>query len=108
MTITTIRKADVVAGVPASWERQYANYRGSSDEEKREITRKLKSLPVGFTAGEVDEIIGNKSWTECRCDECGLDTDVLVRIGEGCDYHSRWVDVCRVCVSRAATAAGAA
>lgn len=105
MAITTIRKADIVAGVPKAWERQYADGRGPDAAEKQAITSRLKALPIGFTASDVKEIIGNSSWTDCRCDECGIDSDVLVRIGEDCDYHTRWVYVCRTCLDRAVLAA---
>jgi len=108
VAITTIRKADVVAGVPKAWKRQYEGFKGPGAIEKQDITKKLESLPSGFSAADVKSIIGNESWTDCRCDECGIDSDVLVRIGDDCDYHTRWVDVCATCLSRALTAAGAA
>lgn len=107
MIITIKTKAEVVAGVPLAWERQYADHSGS---EKHVITRLLKSLPAGFTAEEVDEIIGNKTWTRNECSGCGEDSDILVCISD--DYYDRYdgniICLCTSCVSKAAKAIKAA
>lgn len=99
MTITKTFRADVVASVPGRWARQYARY--GNDRNKVEIGKRLRDLPAGFTADEVDQIIGNKSWTAHDCDECGGTYDVLVRIGEEPDYEARYVSLCANCLAKA-------
>lgn len=101
MSVEIIKRADIVASVPKRWDQTYANY---NDPRKSEITRKLHSLPLGFTVEQVNEIIGNKTWTVNPCDECGADCDVLVRIGDRPDHDARWVDLCAKCLAVATAA----
>lgn len=102
MTITKTFRSDVVASVPGRWFRQYQ--RGWADDlGKMEIGKRLRDLPAGFTAEQVDFIIGNTSWTAHDCDECGRTCDVLVRIGEEPGYESRYVSLCGTCLSVASS-----
>lgn len=96
--ITVIHKSDIVKNIPLRWELQY---RGGASDEQREITQKLKALVWPFTAEQVNEIIGNNSWTTLECDECGFDFETLVRVGVEPDYEARWQDLCKSCLHKA-------
>lgn len=99
MAIRLIRKSDVVAGAPTRWAEQYRGYGDKSGK-----TAALLALQPGFTAEQVNDIIGNDTWTECRCDECREDAPVLVQVGDEPDYEARWVDLCPDCISKALAA----
>ena len=102
MGIILILKSDIVAGVPKRWAKQYERH---SHYDKAAKTAALLALPPGFTAEQVNQIIGNNSWTENKCDECETDAPVLVRIGDAPDYDARWMDLCPDCIRRAAETA---
>lgn len=99
MTILRIMKSDIVREVPNRWASQYSGPNEWPDTVEK--TRKLKALPAGFSASDVNKIIGNESWTRNQCTECKEDCDVLVRIGETPDYDAQWVDVCHDCLRKA-------
>lgn len=42
-----------------------------------------------------------QSWVEQSCDECGLNFDTLIRIGDEPDYEMRWQDLCAGCLQAA-------
>ena len=94
-----VYKADIVMSVPAAWAEQYKYC--ANDDDKRQITEKLKALEWPFTADHVNAIIGNNSWTDCICDECGNDFPSLVRIGDEPDYEAHWLDLCKTCLQKA-------
>ncbi len=94
-----VYKADVVKAAPVRWRDQYARYENYS--EKHLITKKLMALEWPFTSEQVNEIIGNTSWTAMTCDECGNDFPSLVRIGAEPDYDARWQDLCKSCLQKA-------
>lgn len=74
-----------------------------SHRDKKEIWLKLAELnPETTTAEQVNEIIGNDSWTNLRCDECKKLTTVLLMVGEEPDYESRTARLCRNCIAKAA------
>ena len=101
--IKIIRKADVVAGVPERWRKNYIGWHDSTGS-KSKITAALavlRSHNATFTAEQVDKIIGNSSWTRNECDECGKDYETLVHIGDEPDYEARWVVICRECLNGA-------
>ncbi len=97
--IKRIFATDVIRAAPARWADQYKGPHNTAD--KHAITQKLNALVWPFTKEQVDDIIGNPSWTEISCDECCLVQDSLVRIGEEPDYDARWMDVCNACLEKA-------
>lgn len=97
--IDIIKKSDIVANVPKRWLAQYKDYKDTGGAfDKGLKTASLLALPHGFSAQEVNDIIGNTSWTENKCDECGLDRVYLLRIGAQPDYDARWLDLCEDCL----------
>lgn len=99
-----ITKSQVVADVPDNWARQYDARVFRVSEEQKEITSKLRSLPKGFTAEQVDEIVGNKSWTRIFCEECEEEVDAVAEFKSS----ERFVHVCEVCIRKAGIAIRAA
>lgn len=91
-------RANVVKAAPDRWATQYSgSYRNDETERKTERLLALKAAGP-FTAEQVNEIIGNSSWTELRCSECRDDVEVLAVFG-GDDYD--WQNVCANCLRTA-------
>ena len=79
------------------WRAQYP--KGHCDASKEAIYEALAALPAGTAPNDVDAIIGNGSWTDLNCDECGAeDVDFVVRVGEDPDYESHTARLCGVCI----------
>jgi hypothetical protein len=105
-TARVITKRDVIRGVRARWNEQYARYR---DDETLNpvggrvavgtVRARLAALDLETCTGaDIDAAIGAPRWAENRCDECDKDVDRLVRIGDEPDYDARWRDVCPDCI----------
>lgn len=71
------------------------------NKTKRQIHEDLVALGSFPTADQVDEVIGNKSWTECRCDECGKQAEQVVQLGQDPDYESSTACICLPCLKKA-------
>ena len=93
-------RSDHIAAVPDRWDEQYPAH--SWGVEKREIARKLKALPTGFTAEQCNEIIGNKSWTRFQCNECNQEVDKLINLDDNPDdYEGNRFCICIKCLRKA-------
>jgi hypothetical protein len=75
--------------VAARWRGQY---RGRETEKQS----RLDALE-NPTREQIEEIIGNRSWTRQTCDECGIEAELLMEFG--CDYPT---SVCLSCLGKAA------
>ena len=114
--MNVITKKEVLAGVAARWDRQYGLLHSSiqqphastaTDSQLMEWERKsaaLHALPPGVSEADIAAIIGNRSWTELRCDECGERVDALVQVGDEPDYESATVRICLACAEKAVAA----
>ena len=61
-----------------------------------------KLNPETVSKGEVDALIGNKSWTRVEnCSECGAEAVAVVELGEEPDYDSMTAFVCESCLRKA-------
>lgn len=96
-----ILRQTIVNRAPERWATAYAGY----TDDKKAITEALSKLTPPIQADAVDRIIGNKSWTECLCDLCRTNSEVLLRVGSDPDYESRWLDICLPCVERLSSVA---
>lgn len=102
-----ITRESLAAGVVAKWRKQYAN---SLDMRWRDGPTKGETLTVLEAMGdhpnpdEVDRVIGNTSWTDIDCDDCG-DTRLpsAMQVGEEPSYESSTATLCFECL-RAAVA----
>lgn len=99
-----IKRDDLAKGVAKRWyETYYDNHRGvwRYDDGKRVIYENLVALGEHPYADAVDAAIGNGSWTECRCDECGDCFDAVVEVGQPLDYESSTATMCNGCIKDA-------
>lgn len=63
--------------------------------------KRLVALGDSPTPEEVDEVIGNGSWTSLRCDECKRQVEAAVMVGDEPDYESNTAWVCVDCLKKA-------
>jgi len=103
-----ITKADVLRTVPEKWNAQYdPRYKGT---DKDEIYKKLLKL-VGsgvYPERQIDNIIGNDSWTELTCGECERHVEAVVHLGEEPGYESNTFYLCAPCLKKALAQMGIA
>ncbi len=91
--------SQVIADAPKRWAAQYD---GTTYADKQEKTERLAALLPGFTAEQVNAIIGNSSWTELKCDLCGENVEAVI----GCspywdDFGERSISMCASCADLA-------
>lgn len=98
------REGKAIEAVEA-WRKTYQSATGRwlYGEDKRVIYEKLVALGPDPHANDVDRVIGNSSWTQTRCSECGThDAENILMLGEEPDYESATVFICWPCLSAAA------
>lgn len=91
------------------WHNQYAkdNWRwyGSKSfvtgKSKKETYESLAALGDNPSPEDVNEIIGNNSWTSLVCHECGKDVESVIQLGQELDYDSFTADICTGCLMKA-------
>ena len=96
-----ITKAEGLREVPERWNKQYGpRYKGT---DKDEIYKKLCSI-IGsgrYTERQINEAIGNDSWTRLTCNECRENVHAYVHLGEEPDYESTTFFICLGCLKKA-------
>ncbi len=91
MRVITTRK--LIQGVAQHWRNQYP-------DSKMDIYEKLAALDAETaTANDVNQIIGNGSWTRITCEECKNEVSEVVHFGEDYDTFC----VCKECLTKAMT-----
>lgn len=100
--IRLITLRDTIKTVPEGWRAQYGHGYYANDPEKQGVQSRLDALDTNScTAKQIDEAIGNDSWTDLHCDACGTyRNEVVAQIGEEPDYEARWLDFCLPCLAR--------
>lgn len=69
--------------------------------DDREITyNNLVALGDNPSPDDVNEVIGNNSWTNITCSECKESVDSVVELGE-VGYDTEYVYVCKDCLTKA-------
>lgn len=58
-------------------------------------------LKKAATEDEIENIIGNTSWTRNECSECEKDVKILVRVGGKPNYESATAYLCFSCIEKA-------
>ncbi len=103
MTFKVINRRDIIKRVLTRWDEQYPFERNFPDGSKAsEIRGRLAKLDLATCSpDEVDEAIGNGSWTKQECDHCCNPRDVLVRVGEIFETEADKVDLCEACLIEA-------
>ncbi len=90
-----IKERDLILDVANAWKEQYGSF-------NTHIYKSLLALDLNTAAAEdVEAIIGNKSWTSIRCNECDNYTDFAIQVGEEPDYESRTACLCKSCFNKA-------
>lgn len=98
-----ISKAEKIRGVIKAWHETYwdtlkREWRYGPD--KGGIYRKLSSAK-SLTEKKISDIIGNDSWTQNICDECGKDSAALIQLGQGPDEGMAIASICLACIRKA-------
>lgn len=109
-----ITQRQLIQKVAARWREQYEPFKDESPlfsvrqglqvaRSKKQISEELDALDGDTaTAEQVNEIIGNKSWTRQTCDECRNEVDAVLQVGQEPDYESSTAHLCKNCVADAA------
>lgn len=93
-----ITERELIRLVLDFWCSQYPETTG----EKYETTKKLMDLNrETATSEEVNAIIGNRTWTEVSCDQCGKYTSLAVMVGQEPDVDSSTAVLCAKCLTDA-------
>ncbi len=94
---------DLIRGVAERWRESYQSLPES--DWKFPVQAGLDALDLETASvTEVEDVIGNPSWTRQRCDVCEREVERWVRLGEEPDYESATVHVCAACLALAVEA----
>ena len=93
-----ITERDLIRGVADAWGRQFISTSGEHNETKMRLVSLNKETA---TADEVNEIIGNASWTNIKCDQCGTLVKLVVQVGKVPAYESNTANLCTTCLTAA-------
>ena len=103
-----------IRSVADRFRKQYKGYYGKGScsfapggqQDHEDVERRLRALDVDTaTPDDVERIIGNSSWVEVRCDECGDACESVVLVGEdNDDPDDRNARVCGRCLGLASYA----
>lgn len=86
----------------ARWKTNYlknGEWRYGPDKER--IYHELVALGNNPNPEDVNRVIGNSSWTDVKCDECGKYVEEVVQLGEEPDYESCTANICKSCLTLA-------
>lgn len=107
-----ITKRSLIRSVADRWHAQYAPFRndsplfskrmGLSDGlTKQQIHSALAALEKETaTEDDVANIIGNRSWANIQCHECGWDVAAVIVVGETEDCESHTAHLCQACAEK--------
>jgi hypothetical protein len=73
----------------------------TTGKTKLQVYNELVTLGDSPDPDVVDKIIGNSSWTNCLCHECGNSVQAVVQLGQEPDYDSNTACVCFICLEKA-------
>lgn len=92
-----ITQRDLILTVVERWK---ANTVQGAD--RKAILENLKKLDLNVCSSkDIADIIGNESWTDLQCDECEMNVDLIIQVGQGRDYDTSMAYLCRRCVENA-------
>lgn len=91
------------------WHNQYAkdNWRWHDSKSfvtgmsKKQAYEALVALGDNPSPEDVNKVIGNTSWTDCLCNDCGKLVEEVVQLGQEPDYDSATANICFVCLYKA-------
>lgn len=91
------------------WKYGFCTGRARGDwysEDARKIHEKLVALGPNPSPSDVDNVIGNSSWTRQYCNEPQCESVAFVEVGQVPDYESATAALCIACLYKAAALAG--
>ncbi len=99
-----ITKRQLIDAVANNWKKQY--FRNGAwlegiDPPSKQTYLKLEELKTGASEDQIAAIIGNRTWTQNKCNECGKDCEAVVQLGELPDYDSATANICLACLTEA-------
>lgn len=100
-----VSRKSKAASTAERWARQYGINDGISTSALGSMYEKYNRLvDLGHSPDpdDVDNVLGNKSWTRLDCDECGWAVDVAMQLGND-DVDG--VFICYRCLEKAVTLA---
>ena len=99
-----ITKQNLINGFAELYKQQYCIRHGdnlASFGLKLSHNEHYEMLRNSSTEDEIEKIIGNRSWTRNKCDECQKDQETTVLLGEEPDYESATAQICLECLKKA-------
>ena len=90
MIVTT--KQDVIDSVSIRFTEQYPP--NTTVGKWAEVGKKLRENKL--TEEEINDLIGNKGWTDNSCNECGEDQEKVIIFG---DIEDKWAPIFCICES---------
>lgn len=97
--IRLLTKRDRILKVADRWSANYRN-RSWTGSNKQKIWLALKTLDLSTaTEDDIEAIIGNRSWTNIRCNQCEKLVERAVLIGGSDEYGPD--NICEQCVREA-------
>ena len=103
--IKTITVRDLIRDLPTRWYNNYAPffndnyYLGEFRLTKKEIYERMLKMHLGtVSVKEINDLIGNDSWTNITCTSCGTENlKTAVNIKKTIDDHG--IFLCPVCIA---------
>lgn len=90
----------MILRIVCRWKEQYPEYHRYGIE-KDEIRDKLCALDLETaTVDDIANIIGDRGWVTESCDECGIECQEWLHLGQEPDYDARWYELCRDCAKK--------
>ncbi len=99
MEIVTQRESCIKQVVTRWYNAYVAHLAPGSETHPHAITyRKLQALDLETcTAKEIDDIIGNPTWTDLKCDECQQFVEFVLQLTNGAESH--YMDCYSICAA---------
>ena len=94
-----VTQRDLIRTADKRWRDQYWNTRDLDKSRKALALTQLDKDTA--TEEDVTRIIGNRSWTQLICDECGTEVESVVCIGGKPEVSRKSRYICKPCVERA-------
>ena len=92
-----LTKRELINNVVVAFENQFgADPKNPRWKRTGDRLRKLKLAKA--SEKEVEKILGNRSWTEMRCAECGQDCKEAIQLGKESNRDQGPIYLCTKCV----------
>ena len=101
-----LQRRDIIRKARGRFLKQYERYpddwRGATGRPLGAKRKALAALDLETCSpADVDAAIGTRRWADNRCDRCGADCHVLLRLGGDPDDDIDTVDMCLECLGKA-------